>query len=151
MKALEIAEKIGAAEVNPKASPRPRPRSRKPASTRDKKAMADQARVAAQLASQAIKDTVKVKEEQAAAEAEAKRLAERAASNRGDHGRRGVARIAQELKEVQIQREALAARRGTWPSSRRNWRRADQLAAEKSALAPSATPSRRNATSWPEC
>ncbi len=110
-KALEIAEKINAAEVNPKAIDGAKAAFAKAqASTRDKKAMADQARVAAQLAAQAIKDTVKANEDKAAAEAEAKRLAEkitleaRATTAEGESQR-----IAQELKEVQVQREALAS------------------------------------------
>ncbi|MBP1770645.1 MAG: OmpA/MotB domain protein [Candidatus Aminicenantes bacterium] len=138
MKALEIAEKIGAAEVNPKALAQAQAAFAKAqASTRDKKAMADQARVAAQLASQAIKDTVKVKEEQAAAEAEAKRLAERAAlESRATTAEGESARIAQELKEVQIQREALAGEtRNLAQLTEKLAAERDQLAAEKSALA----------------
>lgn len=131
MKALEIAGKIGAAEVNPKALAQAQDAFAKAqASTRDKKAMADQARVASQLAAQAIKDTVKVKEEQAAAEAEAKRLAERAAlESRATTAEGESARIAQELKEVQIQREALAAETRTLAQQ------TEKLAAEKNALA----------------
>ena len=138
MKAIEIAEKIGAAEVNPKALAQAQAAFAKAqASTRDKKAMADQARVAAQLASQAIKDTVKVKEEQAAAEAEAKRLAERAAlESRATTAEGESARIAQELKEVQIQREALAGEtRNLAQLTEKLAAERDQLAAEKSALA----------------
>ena len=138
MKALEIAEKIGAAEVNPKALSQAQAAFAKAqASTRDKKAMADQARVAAQLASQAIKDTVKVKQEQAAAEAEAKRQAERAAlESRATTAEGESARIAQELKEVQIQREALAGEtRNLAQLTEKLAAERDQLAAEKSALA----------------
>jgi len=138
MKALEIAGKIGAAEVNPKALAQAQAAFAKAqASTRDKKAMADQARVAAQLAAQAIKDTVKVKEEQAAAEAEAKRLAERAAlESRAATAEGESARIAQELKEVQVQREALAAETRTLAQqTERLAAERDQLAAEKNALA----------------
>ena len=69
-----------AAAVNPKAMDGARIAFGKAmAATGDKKAMADQARVAAQLASQAIKDTVKANEAKAAAEAEAKRQAEKTA------------------------------------------------------------------------
>ena len=138
MKALEIAGKIGAAEVNPKALAQAQAAFAKAqASTRDKKAMADQARVAAQLASQAIKDTVKVKEEQAAAEAEAKRLAERAAlESRATTAEGESARIAQELKEVQVQREALAAETRTLAQQTEKLAaERDQLSAEKNALA----------------
>jgi outer membrane protein OmpA-like peptidoglycan-associated protein len=131
MKALEIAGKIGAAEVNPKALAQAQAAFAKAqASTGDKKAMADQARVAAQLAAQAIKDTVKVKEEQAAAEAEAKRLAERAAlESRATTAEGESARIAQELKEVQVQREALAAETRTLAQQ------TEKLAAERDQLA----------------
>jgi outer membrane protein OmpA-like peptidoglycan-associated protein len=138
MKALEIAGKIGAAEVNPKALAQAQAAFAKAqASTGDKKAMADQARVAAQLAAQAIKDTVKVKEEQAAAEAEAKRLAERAAlESRATTAEGESARIAQELKEVQIQREALAAETRTLAQQTEKLAaERDQLAAEKNVLA----------------
>lgn len=131
MKALEIAGKIGAAEINPKALAQAQAAFAKAqASTGDKKAMADQARVAAQLAAQAIKDTVKVKEEQAAAEAEAKRLAERAAlESRATTAEGESARIAQELKEVQVQREALAAETRTLAQQ------TEKLAAERDQLA----------------
>lgn len=138
MKALEIAGKIGADEVNPKAVSQAQAAFAKAqASTRDKKAMADQARVAAQLASQAIKDTVKFKEEKAAAEAEAKRLAERAAlESRATTAEGESARIAQELKEVQTQREALAAEtRDLAQQTEKLAAERDQLAAEKNALA----------------
>jgi outer membrane protein OmpA-like peptidoglycan-associated protein len=138
MKALEIAEKVGAAEVNPKALSQAQAAFAKAqASTRDKKAMADQARVAAQLASQAIKDTVKVKEERAAAEAEAKRLAEKAAlESRATTAEGESARIAQELKEVQVQREALAGEtRNLAQLTEKLAAERDQLAAEKSVLA----------------
>jgi len=138
MKALDIAGKIGAAEVNPKALAQAQAAFAKAqASTGDKKAMADQARVAAQLAAQAIKDTVKVKEEQAAAEAEAKRLAERAAlESRATTAEGESARIAQELKEVQAQREALAAEtRILAQQTEKLAAERDQLAAERDHLA----------------
>jgi outer membrane protein OmpA-like peptidoglycan-associated protein len=144
-KAMEIAGKLNAADVNPKAMDGARIAFGKAmAATNDKKAMADQARVAAQLAAQAIKDTVKVKEEQAAAEAEAKRLAERAAlESRATTAEGESARISQELKEVQIQREALAAETRSLAQltekleTEKNVIAAerDQLAAEKNALA----------------
>jgi outer membrane protein OmpA-like peptidoglycan-associated protein len=72
--------------------------------------MADQARVAVQLASQAIKDTVKANEAKAAAEAEAKRQAERTALEaRAATAEGESARIAQQLRDVLTQREALAS------------------------------------------
>ena len=109
-KALEIAKKLDAAAVNPKAMDGAALAFGKAmAATGDKKVMADQARIAAQLAAQAIKDTVKRNEANAAAEAEAQRLAEKAALEQRATSAEGESqRIAQELKEVQTQREALA-------------------------------------------
>ena len=110
-KAMDIAGRLNAAQVNPKAMDGAQIAFGKAmAATGDKKVMADQARVAAQLASQAIKDTVKANEAKAAAEAEAKRLAEKAALvERATTAEGESARIAQQLREVQIQREALAS------------------------------------------
>ncbi len=110
-KALEMAEKLGAAEVNPKAVQGAQAAyARALAAKSSKTAMADQARAAAQLASQAIKDTLKVREEQAAAEAEAKRQAERAALEaRATTAEDESVRIARQLKDVETQRQALAA------------------------------------------
>jgi len=109
-KAMEIAARLNAAAVNPKAMDGAQIAFGKAmSSTGNKKVMADQARVAAQLASQAIKDTIKANEAKAAAEAEAKRLAERAAlEQRAATAESEADRIARELREVQTQREALA-------------------------------------------
>ena len=110
-KAMEIAAKLNAAAVNPKAMDGARIAFGKAmAATGDKKVMADQARVAVQLASQAIKDTVKANEAKAAAEAEAKRQAERTALEaRAATAEGESARIAQQLRDVLTQREALAS------------------------------------------
>jgi outer membrane protein OmpA-like peptidoglycan-associated protein len=110
-KALEIAEKLNAGEVNPKAMDGAKVAlGRAMAAKGDKKLMADEARVAAQLASLAIKDAVKANEAKAAAEAEAKRRAERAAlEQRATTAESESARIAEQLREVQVQREALAS------------------------------------------
>ncbi len=110
-KAMEIAGRLKAAEVNPKAMDGAQVAFGKAMAAKgNKKVMADQARVAAQLASQAIKDTIKVNEAKAAAEAEAKRLAEKAAlEERAVTAEGDAARITRELREVQIQREALAS------------------------------------------
>ncbi len=91
-KAIEIAGRLNAAAVNPKAMDGARIAFGKAmASTGDKRVMADQARVAVQLASQAIKDTVKANEAKAAAEVETRRLAEKAAlEERASDGRRRV-------------------------------------------------------------
>jgi len=130
-KALEIAEKVNAAAVNPKAVSQAQAAFAKAqASAKDKKAMADQARVAAQLASQAIKDTVKANEAKAAAEAEAKRQAEKAALvERATTAEGESERIAKELKEVETQRQALAAETANLA------RLTEKLASEKDALA----------------
>ena len=109
-KAIEIAEKLNAAAVNPKAMDGAKLAFGKAmAAAGNKKIMADQARVAAQLASQAIKDTIKANDAKAAAEVQAKRLAEKAALEQRATTAEGESqRIAQELKEVQVQRQALA-------------------------------------------
>ncbi|MCX6569226.1 MAG: OmpA family protein [Candidatus Aminicenantes bacterium] len=109
-KAIEIAKKLNAAAVNPKAMDGATVAFGKAmAAAGNKKVMADQARVAAQMASQAIKDTIKANEVKVAAEAEAKRQAEKAALVQRATSAEGESqRIAQELKEVQVQREALA-------------------------------------------
>jgi outer membrane protein OmpA-like peptidoglycan-associated protein len=129
-KAMEIAGKLNAGDVNPKAMDGAQIAFGKAmASTGDKKAMADQARVAVQLASQAIKDTIKANEAKAAAEAEAKRLAEKTALERRATTAEGEsARIAQELREVQIQREALAS------ESANLAKQTEKLTAEKDAI-----------------
>jgi outer membrane protein OmpA-like peptidoglycan-associated protein len=130
-KAMEIAGRLNAAEVNPKAMDGAQIAFGKAmASTNDKKAMADQARVAVQLASQAIKDTVKANEAKAAAEAEAKRQAEKAALERRAVTAEGEsARIAGELREVQVQREALAS------ESANLARQTEKLTQERDAIA----------------
>jgi outer membrane protein OmpA-like peptidoglycan-associated protein len=109
-KALEIAEKINAAAVNPKAVDGAKAAFAKAqASGGNKKAMADSARVATQLAAQAIKEATKANEAKAAAEAETKRLAEKAALEQRATSAEGESqRIAQQLKEVEVQRLALA-------------------------------------------
>jgi len=110
-KAIEMADKLNAAEVNPKAVEGAKAAYAKAlASKSNKTLMADQARAAAQLASQAIKDTLKLREEKAAAEAEAKRQAEKAAlETRAVTAEGESARIAQQLREVLTQRQALAS------------------------------------------
>jgi outer membrane protein OmpA-like peptidoglycan-associated protein len=130
-KALEIAERMNAAEVNPKAVDGAKAAFAKAqASGRDKKAMADQARVAAQLAAQAIKDTIKANDAKAAAEAEAKRLAERAALvERANTAEDESQRIAQQLREVEVQRQALAAETADLAKL------TEKLASEKDAIA----------------
>jgi outer membrane protein OmpA-like peptidoglycan-associated protein len=110
VKAIEIAEKLNAAEINPGAVDGAKIAFDKAMAAKGNKTlMADQARAAALLASQAIKDALKVRAEREAAEAEEKRLAEKAAlESRATTAEGESARIAQQLKEVEIQRQALA-------------------------------------------
>ncbi|MBE3126326.1 MAG: OmpA family protein [Acidobacteria bacterium] len=130
-KAIEIAKKLDAAAVNPKAMDGATLAFGKAmAATGNKKTMADQARVAAQLASLAIKDTIKANVAKAAAEAEAKRQAEKTALvERATTAEGESERIAQELKEVQVQREALAS------ETRSLALLTEKLTAEKDAIA----------------
>ena len=130
-KAIEIAEKLDAAAVNPKAMDGAKVAFGKAmAAAGNKKVMADQARVASQLASQAIKDTIKANEAKAAAEAEVKRMAEKSALEQRATSAEGESqRIAQELKEVQVQREVLAS------ETKNLALLAEKLTAEKEALA----------------
>ncbi|HDT14030.1 MAG TPA: hypothetical protein ENO03_06705 [Candidatus Aminicenantes bacterium] len=130
-KAMEIAAKLDAAAVNPKAMDGAQIAYGKAMAVGvNKKVQADQARVAAQLASQAIKDTIKANEAKATAEAEAKRLAERAAlEERAATAESEAERIARELREVQAQRQALAAETADLA------KQAATLAAERDALA----------------
>jgi outer membrane protein OmpA-like peptidoglycan-associated protein len=130
-KAIEIAKKLDAAAVNPKAMDGATIAFGKAmAAAGNKKDMADQARVAAQLASQAIKDTIKANEAKVAAEAEAKRQAEKAALVQRATSAEGESqRIAQELKEVQVQREALAS------ETKNLALLTEKLTAEKNAIA----------------
>ncbi len=128
-KAMDIAGRLDAAAVNPKAMDGAQVAFGKAMAAKDKKVKADQARVAVQLASQAIKDTVKAAEAKAAAEAEARRLAERAAlEERAATAESEADRIARELREVQAQREALAI------ESAGLAKQTETLAAERDAL-----------------
>jgi len=129
-KALEIAGRLNADAVNPKAMEGAQIAFGKAMAAKgNKKVMADQARIAAQLASQAIKDTVKANEVRAAAEAEAKRLAEKAAlEERAATAESEADRIARELREVRTQREALAIETADLA------KQAATLAAERDAL-----------------
>jgi len=132
-KAIEIAEKMDAAAVNPNAV-----RDAKAAYLKamglvkvngSKREIADYARTAAQLASQAIKDTIRTNEAKAAAAAEAKRQAEKAAlEQRATAAETESQRIARELAEVKTQREALAL------ESKDLARLTEKLTAERNAL-----------------
>ena len=133
-KVLEAAEAMNAAEVNANAM-----RGAKTAFTNaenaasaraSKKTITDFARVAVQLASQAIRDTVRANEAKAAAEAEARRQAERAAlEKRASTAENEAQRIAADLKEVEAQRAALAKESESLALER------DKFAAERDAIA----------------
>jgi outer membrane protein OmpA-like peptidoglycan-associated protein len=130
-KAIEFAEKLNAAEINPEAVEGAKAAYGKALAAKSNKSlMADQARAAAQLASQAIKDAQKVRAERAAAEAEAKRKAERAAlEERAATAEGESARIAEELKEVETQRQALALETADLA------KQTEKLSAERDAIA----------------
>jgi outer membrane protein OmpA-like peptidoglycan-associated protein len=130
-KAIEFADRMNAVAVNEKAVVGAKAAYVKAQSlTGNKKAMADSARAAAQLAGQAIKDTIKVNEAKAAAEAEAKRQAEKAALEARATTAEGESqRIAQQLKEVEVQRQTLALETANLAKL------TESLAAEKSAMA----------------
>jgi len=108
-KALQFAQKIGAEEANPKAIEEARKALEKARNQKDKKLASDTARIAVQYASQAIKETLKIKEEKAAAEAEAKRQAEKAAlEQRATAAETEAQKMARQLEEIQAERAALA-------------------------------------------
>ncbi len=133
-KAVAVADAMKAADVNPQAV-----RDAKNAllqangmlkAKASKKEITNYARIAVQLASQAIVDTRKAVEAKAAADAEAKRLAEKAAlEQRANAAESESQRIARELKEVQIQREALAS------ESKNLAQVAEKLASERDTIA----------------
>lgn len=133
-KAFELADKIKAADVNPKAVRDAQAAFAKSSglvkSGGSKKEIADYARLAFQLASQAINDTIKANEAKAAAEAEAKRQAEKAAlEQRATAAETESQRVSRELKEVVAQREAMAQEARELALQR------DKLAAEKNVIA----------------
>jgi outer membrane protein OmpA-like peptidoglycan-associated protein len=133
-KVLEAAEAMNAAGVNPNAMRDAKTSfanaENAAAARANKKSITDFARVAVQLASQAIRDTVRANEAKAAAEAEAKRQAERAAlEKRADAAESEAQRIAADLKEVEAQRAALARESQDLALER------DKFAAERDAIA----------------
>ena len=130
-KAIEMAEKLNAAEVNPKAVDGAKIAfGEAMAAKGNKSLMADRARAAAQLASQAIKEMLKAQEVKAAAEAEERRLAEKTAlETRATTAEGESARIAQQLKEVEVQRQALAIETADLAKL------TEKLTAEKDAIA----------------
>ncbi len=112
-KVLEMAIKMNAVEANPKAmnsAGEAFSEADKLVQTKgNKKMIIDKSKVAVQLASQAIAETLKAREAAAAAAAEAKRQAERAAlEQRASTAETEAQQIARQLKEVEAQRTALA-------------------------------------------
>ncbi len=155
MKALEIAGKIGAAEVNPKALAQAQAAFAKAqASTRDKKAMADQARVAAQLACPGHQGY-----RQGQGGTSGRRGRGQAAGGEGgtriagDYGRRGVgAGSPRNSRRSRSSARPWPQKPGLWPSRRRSWPPSGtSCPPRRTPWPPNATPSRRNATSWPVC
>jgi outer membrane protein OmpA-like peptidoglycan-associated protein len=133
-KVLEAAAQMHAADVNPTAMSNAKSAFASAdnlfKARGDKKEITDFSRIAVQLASQAIVDTVKANEAKAAAEAEAKRQAEKAAlEERAQAAETETQRVARELKEVQTQREALAL------ESKDLLQQRDKMAAEKEMIA----------------
>ncbi|NPV82609.1 MAG: OmpA family protein [Candidatus Aminicenantes bacterium] len=108
-KTIEYANKINAAEHNPKAIEEAKKAlDRARTLTRDKKNMAETARIAVQHATRAIKDTVKYMEEKAAAEEEARRQAEKAAlEQRAAQAESEAEKLAVQLEQIKQERAAL--------------------------------------------
>lgn len=108
-KTIEYARKMKADEVNARAVEEAKKALEKARGTRDKKMAADTARIAVQYASQAIRETIRIREEKASAEAEAKRLAEKAAlEQRASEAESEAQHLARQLEEIKIERAALA-------------------------------------------
>jgi outer membrane protein OmpA-like peptidoglycan-associated protein len=133
-KVIETAEKMNAAAVNPTAMGSAKSSFAQAENLvrgrGNKKSITDYSRVAIQLASQAIVDTTRANEAKAAAEAEAKRQAEKAAlEQRAQAAETETERVSRELREVEAQRAALAL------ESKDLLLQRDKLAAEKEAIA----------------
>ncbi|HAV41862.1 MAG TPA: hypothetical protein DCW97_05590 [Acidobacteria bacterium] len=108
-KTLDFAAKVGADQVNPKAINQANEALAKARNQKDKKMAADGARIATQFAAQAINETIKMEEEKAAAEAEAKRRAEKAAlEQRASQAESEAQQLARQLEEIKAERAALA-------------------------------------------
>lgn len=130
-KTIEYANKIKAAEINPRAMEEAvKTLERARSLTRDKKKMAETARIAVQHATRAIKDTVKYQEEKAAAEEEARRQAEQAAlEQRAARAETEAEKLAVQLEEINLERAALAREMSELA------RRTRELAEERDRLA----------------
>ncbi len=133
-KVLEMALAMDAAAVKPEAmnsAGKAFAEAEQLARSRGNKNMiTEQSKLAVQFASQAIVETMRIKEAKAAEEAEAKRLAERAALEaRASTAETEAQKIAQQLKEVEDQRAALALESKTLAND------LEKLASEKKVLA----------------
>jgi outer membrane protein OmpA-like peptidoglycan-associated protein len=133
-KALEFAASLKAGDVNPSAMRDAQIAFNQADNTAksngSQKVITDYARRAVELASQAIRDTIKKNEAEAAAAAAAKRAAEKAAlEQRASDAETESQRIARQLKEVESQRAALAT------ESRELQQQRDKFAAERDAVA----------------
>ncbi len=108
-KTIEYANKINAAEHNPGAMEEARKAlDRARTLTRDRKNMAETARIAVQHATRAIRDTVRFLEEKAAAEEEARRQAEKAAlEQRAARAESEAEKLSIQLEEIKQERAAL--------------------------------------------
>jgi outer membrane protein OmpA-like peptidoglycan-associated protein len=147
-KVVEVAEKMNAAEVNANAMHDAKialaNADNSVRARANKRQIIDYSRVAVQMASQAIRDTVRANEAKAAAEAEAKRKAEKAALDaRAKEAESEADRIARELKEVEAEKitlaeqsKDLAAQRDIFAAERdRVAADRDKVAAERDAVA----------------
>jgi outer membrane protein OmpA-like peptidoglycan-associated protein len=147
-KVVEVAEKMNAAEVNANAMHDAKialaNADNSLRARASKRQIIDYSRVAVQMASQAIRDKVRADEARAAAEAEAKRKAEKAALEaRAKEAESEADRIARELKEVEAERlslaeqaKDLAAQRDIFAAERdRVAAERDKVAAERDAVA----------------
>ncbi|MDD8021094.1 MAG: OmpA family protein [Acidobacteriota bacterium] len=128
-KTLEFAKKVGADQINPEAINKANEALNKAKKQKDKKMAADGARIATQFAVQAINETIKMQEEKAAAEAEAKSLAEKAAlQQRASQAESEAQQLARQLEEIKAERAALAKETEQLASER------DQLARERETI-----------------
>jgi len=137
-KTIEYALKIKADEMNPKAVEEAKKAlERAKGMSRDKKLMAETARIAVQYATQAIKEKIKYEEEKAAAEAEAKRQAEKAAlEQRASQAETEAQQLARQLEEIKAERAALAKEMDELARQTRVLaEERDSLAAERDRLA----------------
>jgi len=133
-KAVEIAEAMKAGDVNPDAMRNANTAFYQANSTfkanGSKKVIIDYSRRAVELASQAIRDTIRANEAKAAAAAAANRAAEKSAlEQRAATAETEAEHNAQLLKEVEAQRAALAQESKNLATER------DKFAAERDATA----------------